>query len=63
MQRPDHGPFEHVERGEQRGRAGAIQGLDLGFFVDREDDRVLGPSHLEADDVLELGGEIGSRER
>jgi hypothetical protein len=76
----DHGTFEHIERGEQCGRAvadiimreraglarleqqsrlGTVDGLDLRFFVNRQDDRVLGRGHVQTDDVLELGGEVG----
>ena len=37
---------------------GAIQGLDLGFLVDRQNNGVSRRRHVEADDVLELGNEI-----
>ena len=36
---------------------GTIERLDLAFLVDRHDDGVLGWVHVEADDVLDLGGE------
>jgi Domain of unknown function (DUF4062) len=76
----EHRPFEHVERGEQGGRAvaqvvmghgaglarferqprlGAVKRLDLGLLVDREHHGMLGRVDIEADDVLELGGELG----
>ena len=45
---------------ERQARLGAIEGLDLmGLLVDREHQRVGGRRHVEADDVLELGDEIG----
>ena len=75
-----HGAVEHVEGGEQRGRAvalvvvchrpafaglerqaglGAVERLDLALLVDGDDHGVLGRVHVEADDVLDLGGEGG----
>ena len=44
---------------ERQTRLGAIQRLDLGFLVDREHQRVGGRRHVEADDVFELGDEVG----
>ena len=73
-----HRAVEHVQRGEQRGRAvalvvvgrgrrpallhrqpglGALEGLDLGFLVDREHDRVRRRVHVEPDHVAQLGDE------
>ena len=37
----------------------AVKGLDLTFLIDRDDDRVGRRVHVEADDVLDLGGEGG----
>src|SRR5207302_2641211 len=72
--------FQHVEGGEQGGRAvalivvghgpgaallqgkarlGAIQSLDLRLLLEAEDDRVSGRIDIEADDVADLGGELG----
>ena len=74
----DHGALEHVQRGEQRGRAvplvvvrhgaeparlhrqarlGAVERLDLRLRVERQDDRMLGRRDVQADHVLDLGGE------
>ena len=76
----EHRAVEHVEGGEQGGRAvalvivrhgpalagferqarlGAVEGLYLGFFVDRQHDGVGRRVHVEADDVLDLLGEGG----
>ena len=44
---------------ERQARLGAIERLDLRLLVDRQHDRVLGRGDVEADDILELGGEIG----
>ena len=52
-----HGPG--LARLQRQARLGPVQGLDLRFFVDRKDDRVLGRGHVQADDVLELGGKLG----
>jgi hypothetical protein len=40
------------------GRAGpgAVERLDLGFLVDRDNDGMDGWVHVEADDVVHLGG-------
>jgi hypothetical protein len=75
--------LEHVEGGEQGGRAvalvvvghgpsaallqwkarlGAVQSLDLGLLVDRQDDGVGRRVDVEADDVSDLGGDCGSLE-
>ena len=52
-----HGPaFAGLER--QAGLR-AVERLDLAFLVDRDDDGVRGRVHVEADDVLDLLGEIG----
>ena len=37
---------------------GAIEGLDLAFFIDRQDHRMGRRCHVEADDILELGDEV-----
>ena len=42
----------------RQARLGAIEGLDLALLVDREDDGVSRRIDVEADDVLELGGEV-----
>ena len=44
---------------ERQAGLGAIKGLDLGLFVDRQDEGVGGWRHVEADDVFELGDEVG----
>ena len=44
---------------ERQAWLGAVECLDLGLLVDREHQRVGGRSHVEADDVFELGDEIG----
>ena len=70
---------QHVEGGEQRGRAvafvvvghgpgaallhrqarlGAVERLDLALLIDREHDGMGGRIDVEADDVLELVGEL-----
>jgi hypothetical protein len=41
---------------------GAFQGLDLGFLIHAEDDRPLGWVQVQADDVVDLGRELGSVE-
>ena len=46
---------------ERQARLGAIEGLDLGLLIDREDQGVLGRGQVEADDVLELGDERQGR--
>jgi hypothetical protein len=48
-----------LPRLERQPRLGAVEGLDLGLLVDREDDGMLGRVDIEADDVLELGGKLG----
>jgi hypothetical protein len=35
-----------------------IQGLDLRLLIDAQHDGVLGRSHVEADDIANLGDEI-----
>ena len=75
----DDGAVEHVQGGEQRGRAvalvvvghragaallhrqaglGAVERLDLALLVDRQHDRMRRRIDVEADDVLQLGGEL-----
>ena len=44
---------------ERQARLRAVERLDLAFLVDRDDQRVLGRVHVEADDVLDLLGELG----
>ena len=46
-------------RPRRQTRLRAIERLNLRFFVDRQEDRVLGQVHVEADDVLERRGELG----
>src|SRR5215831_2768019 len=38
---------------------GAVQRLDLAFLIDRENDGVVGRIDVEADDLFELGRELG----
>jgi hypothetical protein len=38
---------------------GSVESLDLGLLVDRDDDRVGRWIHVEANDVLDLGGKGG----
>src|SRR5262245_11809251 len=40
-------------------RLGAVQRLDLAFLIDRENDGVVGRIDVEADDLFELGRELG----
>ena len=50
-----HGPaFARLQR--QAGLS-AVERLDLALLIDRDDDRVRRRVHVEADDVLDLGGE------
>ena len=44
---------------ERQAGLGAVERLDLGLLVDREHQRVCRRRHVEADDVFELGDEIG----
>jgi hypothetical protein len=37
----------------------AVESLDLAFLVDRDDDGMSGRIHIEADNVFDLGGELG----
>ena len=48
-----------LARLERQAGLGPVQRLDLGFLVDREDQSMLGRSDIQADHVLELGGEVG----
>ena len=41
---------------ERQSGLGAVQRLDLGLFVDGDDDGMGGRVHVEADDVFDLGG-------
>lgn len=41
--------------------ASALQGLDLAFLIDGQHHRVGGRGHVEADDILDFGGEGGGR--
>ena len=43
---------------ERQARLRAVEPLDLALLVDRDDHRVLGRVHVEADDVLDLLGEL-----
>ena len=43
---------------ERQARLRAVERLDLALLVDRDDDRVLGRVHVEADDVLDLLDEL-----
>ena len=45
--------------GERTVGAGPLQGLDLTLLVEREHHRVGRWIHVEADDILDLGGEGG----
>jgi len=50
-----HGPaFAWLQR---EAGLGAVKSLDLALLVDRDDDRVGRRVHVEADNVLDLGGE------
>lgn len=40
-------------------RLGSVEGLDLAFLVDGQDDGVVGWSNVEANDIAELADEIG----
>jgi len=42
---------------ERQARLGPIERLDLALFVDRQHHGVMGRAHVEADDILDLGGE------
>ena len=44
---------------ERQPRLGAVEGLDLALFVDGDDHGVSRRVHVEADDVLDLLGELG----
>ena len=44
---------------ERQARLGAVEGLDLALFVDRQHDRMARRRQIEADDVRELGDELG----
>ena len=44
---------------DRQTRLGPVQGLDLALLVDREHHRVLGRIDVQADDVPELGRELG----
>src|SRR4051812_13415825 len=44
---------------ERQSRLGAVEGLDLALLVDRNDDSMGWRVHIEADNVLDLGGEGG----
>jgi len=44
---------------ERQARLRAVEGLNLALLVDRDDHRVLGRVHIEADDVFDFGREIG----
>ena len=44
---------------KRQARLRAVERLDLALLVDRDDHRVLGRVHVEADDVLDLLGELG----
>jgi hypothetical protein len=48
-----------LARLERQARLGAIEGLDLAHFVDRQHDRMAWRGQIEADDVRELGDELG----
>ena len=52
----DRSAFAGLER---QARLGAIERLDLGLLVDRQDEGMSRRCHVEADDVFELGDEIG----
>ena len=44
---------------EWQARLGAIERLDLAFFIDGDDDRMSRRRHIEADDILDFLGEFG----
>jgi len=44
---------------ERQARLGAVEGLDLALFVDRQDDRVSRRVHVQADNVFDLVSEGG----
>ena len=44
---------------ERQAGLGAVERLDLRYFVDGQHDRVGRRVHVEADDVAQLGGELG----
>ena len=44
---------------EWQARLGAIERLDLAFFIDGDDDRMSRRRHIEADDILDFFGEFG----
>jgi len=39
-------------------RLGAVEGLDLALFIDRQHQGLVGRIEVEADDILELGDEV-----
>ncbi len=43
---------------ERQARLSAVERLDLGLLVDRDDGGMGGRVHVEADDVSDLGGEL-----
>jgi len=46
-------------RSQRQDRRGAVKGLDLALLIDAEHDRLLGRVQVEADDVADLGLELG----
>ena len=44
---------------QRKTRLGAVEGLDLALLVDGHHHRVPGRVHVKADDIVELGGELG----
>jgi peptide/nickel transport system permease protein len=48
-----------LARLERQSGLGAVERLDLGLLVDRQHHGMLGRIDIQADDVLELGGELG----
>src|SRR5580704_3766664 len=39
-------------------RLGAVKGLDLALFIDRQHQSLVGRIEVEADDILDLGDEV-----
>lgn len=49
----------HLARSHGQQGLAAVERLDLRFLIDAQHDRVLGRSHVETDDVADLGDEVG----
>src|SRR5580692_10730965 len=44
---------------QRKTRLGPVERLDLAFLVDGDHSRVAGRVHVETDDIIKLGGEVG----